>query len=101
MGPKLRSLHSDIGKTKVLSWYIYHESWAFNTVQTQGKQQTNQARGHLLQRRLQPPSCKLKSIPNAEREERVETGKGGGKGLGKNGPFVSPNGSFGGVTGVL
>ena len=69
----------------------------------ESRKQTHQARGHLLQCRFQSPSCKLKSISNespsprrTRGDERVETGKGGGKGLGKNGPFVSPNGSFGG-----
>ena len=42
---------------------------------------------------LPSPSCKLKSISPPE-GTRVETGKGGEMGLGKNGPFVSPNGSF-------
>ena len=70
----------------------------------QGKQQqSNQARGHLLQPSFSLMQTQVYFQQAAPEGTRVETGKGGEMGLGKNGPFVSPNGSFvgGGVTGVL
>ena len=66
----------------------------------QGKQQqSNQARGHLLQPSFSLMQTQVYFQQAAPEGTRVETGKGGEMGLGKNGPFVSPNGSFvGGVT---
>lgn len=114
MRPKLRAVDDGVRLsemkvlTQCMTQYIlsHHELGSnCNSLSIQARRaaakQSNQARGHLLQPSFSLMQTQVYFQQAAPPEgTRVETGKGGEMGLGKNGPFVSPNGSFvgGGVT---